>query len=350
MSRLRRLLALAGKLLLILVIAEITLTLAVAARKAQRNLRDRANATHPHGDVVWEKDDYLRGRILPNQKQVTAGTSLASFNSLGFRGGEPRPGLPRVVCLGDSVTFGYGVSDGEAYPAVLARTFPDADVINAGMPRWNSCDLMDLYVTRVIPLRPRVLVLMAGWDDITYEFSTIQERDPSPPEHPVLQAFAESSGIGQVVAAVGRRLAAFHRPEDVIVARETAPDIIRWGQMEELERILDSTVRLAQANGTRPVLVTLPHFLKPRMSEAEKRTLLPQLLTWPNVSYQGWWKMTTGVNQRIRRVAAARGIPLADCEGAIPSGHFTDLCHLNPAGNRELAACVARAVGPLISR
>jgi lysophospholipase L1-like esterase len=345
-----RLLALAGKLLLILVIAEITCDLAVFARKALRNARDKAHAAGPHGDVVWEKDDYLRGRILPGQKEVSAGPSLASFNSLGFRGGEPRPGPPRIVCLGDSVTFGYGVADADAYPAVLARAFPQADVINAGMPRWNSCDLMALYVTRVIPLRPQVLVVMAGWDDITYELATIQERDPAPPKHPVWQAFAESSGLGQVAAAMARRVEAFQRPENVLTDRERAPDIIRWGQMDEFERILASTVRLARANGSRPVLVTLPHFLKPRLSEAEKRTLLPQLLAWPNVSYRGWWRMATGVNQRIRKVAAAQGIPLADCEAAVPPGHFTDLCHLNPDGNRELAACVARAAGPLLAK
>lgn len=346
----RRLLAAAGKILLVLVIVEITLTLAVVARKAARNLQDRSHAAGPHGDVVWEKDDYLRGRILPYQSQVSAGTSLASFNGLGFRGGEPRAGVRRIVCLGDSVTFGYGVSDQQAYPAVLARSFPDLDVINAGMPRWNSCDLMDLYVTRIIPLQPQALVVMAGWDDITYELSTIPERDPSPPRHPVLQAFAESSGIGQVAAAVGRRITAFQRPENVLAARETAPDIIRWGQLEEFERILTATVQLARQNGSRPVLVTLPHFLKLRLSAAEKRTLLPQLLAWPNVSYHGWWRMVTRVNGRIRKVAAAQGIPLADCEGAVAADHFTDLCHLNQAGNRELAACVARAVAPVVSR
>jgi acyl-CoA thioesterase I len=42
----------------------------------------------------------------------------------------------RIVCLGDSLTAGYGVQEDEAWPALLQKQFskkyPDAKVINAG--------------------------------------------------------------------------------------------------------------------------------------------------------------------------------------------------------------------------
>lgn len=53
--------------------------------------------------------------------------------------GEPHlPGAPRVVCLGDSLTAGYGLpSPDQAYPALLERKLADSgyrfDVINAGV-------------------------------------------------------------------------------------------------------------------------------------------------------------------------------------------------------------------------
>ena len=44
---------------------------------------------------------------------------------------------PRIVCLGDSLTAGYGVSSDEAYPALLAARLRAAgleyDVVNAGV-------------------------------------------------------------------------------------------------------------------------------------------------------------------------------------------------------------------------
>jgi lysophospholipase L1-like esterase len=52
------------------------------------------------------------------------------------------PGMQRVLCIGDSYTFGLGVQDGEAWPHVVERTLRARGVqvaaINAGVPGYNS--------------------------------------------------------------------------------------------------------------------------------------------------------------------------------------------------------------------
>ena len=59
---------------------------------------------------------------------------LISTNSMGLRGPElPAKTDFRILCLGESVTFGWGVSAAEAYPAQLADRL-GVDVINAGIP------------------------------------------------------------------------------------------------------------------------------------------------------------------------------------------------------------------------
>lgn len=58
-----------------------------------------------------------------------------STNSMGLRSPEftsPAAGA-RIVCIGDSVTMGWGVEDNQTYPAHLGRIL-GAEVINAGMP------------------------------------------------------------------------------------------------------------------------------------------------------------------------------------------------------------------------
>ncbi len=58
-----------------------------------------------------------------------------STNSEGLRGPEiqlPAPGF-RILCVGDSVTFGWGLPVGQAYPTLLEDEL-DVEVINAGMP------------------------------------------------------------------------------------------------------------------------------------------------------------------------------------------------------------------------
>lgn len=88
---------------------------------------------------------------LQNPKTKAAITRTRHFsvstNSQGFRGPEiqeKKSGL-RILCLGDSVTFGWGVEQDESYPALLARSL-NIEVINAGVPamkprhiaQWSS--------------------------------------------------------------------------------------------------------------------------------------------------------------------------------------------------------------------
>ncbi len=67
----------------------------------------------------------------------------ASFrtNEHGLRGPlvsrERRPGVRRVLVLGDSFAWGHGVSEGEAFCEVLARRMPGVEFINLGVPGFN---------------------------------------------------------------------------------------------------------------------------------------------------------------------------------------------------------------------
>src|SRR5882724_677041 len=62
---------------------------------------------------IFEGDPLLLWRLKPNLHQVVWDYTLLSTNAQGFRGNYPttakEPGTFRIVCLGDSVTFGYRV-------------------------------------------------------------------------------------------------------------------------------------------------------------------------------------------------------------------------------------------------
>jgi len=53
---------------------------------------------------------------------------------------------PEAACtlavLGDSVAFGYGVDDEQAWANLLAARFPQVRVINAAIPRYNSTNVL----------------------------------------------------------------------------------------------------------------------------------------------------------------------------------------------------------------
>lgn len=349
-SAARRILRAMAQILLIVGITELTLDAALWARRFFFGLRTREQAKK---EVLWQGDDYLRGRLAPRQKDVQIGPGRASINSLGFRGPEPRGKPFRIVCLGDSVTFGWGVSKEEAtYPALLDRALSrrDAEVFNAGMPRWNSCDLMDLYVTRISALRPQVLVVLAGWNDIGFEFAPFTTQSAPKTNGRILwQTAYDSTSVAFVTGGVLRRLGDLKKSREVLRAHEAGRDAIQWERLDEYDRILTTIIQLARRDGAQPVLVTLPHFLGPSIPEAQKQKLIPHLLAWPDLSYQGWWRVVTRTNREIRKVARARSVPLAECEHSVAPEHFTDIAHLDEEGNRQLAACVARTLSALVS-
>ena len=103
-------------------------------------------------------------------------------------GGEPdasadgAPSGPRVVALGDSYTFGWGVDDEHTYPAQLARLLrgtsglENVSVLNAGVPGFNTMQEASYLASRWDELRPDLVVLGFVMNDA--EPPRIAPRDP----------------------------------------------------------------------------------------------------------------------------------------------------------------------------
>ena len=152
-----------------------------------------------------------------------------------------------------------------------------------------------------------------------------------------------------MTGGVLRRLGDLKKSREALRSHESRRDAIRWERLDEYNRILTAIVHLARRDGAQPVLVTLPHFLGSSIPEAQKQKMIPHLLAWPDISYQGWWRMVTRVNEEIRKVSRALAVPLAECENSVAPEHFTDVAHLDEEGNRQLAACVAQTLRPRIA-
>jgi hypothetical protein len=104
----------------------------------------------------------LRG-VLGNFAEFT---TQVRVNRLGIRGpevGPARPGVRRVLVLGDSFTFGMGVEEPDAFPAQLAaelgrRGIP-SEGINAGIGGYGVPDEVQWYEQYGRAVHPDVIVL-----------------------------------------------------------------------------------------------------------------------------------------------------------------------------------------------
>ena len=113
----------------------------ITQRKAQTTILQDENLEAYHSrydeELGWV---HIEGRRIDDfygpQKHMT-------INSWGLRGVREISGKRaedyRVVCLGDSVTMGYGVDDSETYPAQLGGLNAEIETINMGMGGYSTC-------------------------------------------------------------------------------------------------------------------------------------------------------------------------------------------------------------------
>jgi hypothetical protein len=116
------------------------------------------------------------GYVLRPQAELTAwGTSFRS-NTLGFRAPPPhkRPGTQRLLFVGDSWTFGMGVTAADAYPARVAEL---ANQLRAGggrrveawtlaLPGWNTFNQVAAVEYFLDRLQPDVVIAAPTMNDV----------------------------------------------------------------------------------------------------------------------------------------------------------------------------------------
>ncbi|MBI4859472.1 MAG: SGNH/GDSL hydrolase family protein [Candidatus Riflebacteria bacterium] len=104
----------------------------------------------------------------PGARAVLQGVTV-QINSRGLRDVEhaagPAKGVTRIVVLGDSVTFGWGVAMEDTYPRVLERRLNETsaparyEVINAGVVDYPLSRIVAFYRRELASLRPAIVVV-----------------------------------------------------------------------------------------------------------------------------------------------------------------------------------------------
>jgi hypothetical protein len=113
--------------------------------------------------------EYLPSELRPNfhgRFRMLEFDTTVSTNSWGLRDREIDFSKPRILCLGDSFTFGFGVENGEAFCAQLEEAFGGRyDVVNAGIP-GGSPDTYALWLSRWRDkLQPRLIIVSLFQND-----------------------------------------------------------------------------------------------------------------------------------------------------------------------------------------
>lgn len=130
---------------------------------------------------VYDRAGDARGYLGPD------GRISYEINQYGMRGPavsvEKAADVYRVVCLGDSITFGEGVRYPDTYPARLETILGEAmpgqrvEVLNAGVQAYGTKDEVAFYLRRCAPFRPDVVVLGFFLNDAVDFAETIRRNE-----------------------------------------------------------------------------------------------------------------------------------------------------------------------------
>ena len=129
----------------------------LALRAASPAFLAGSRARHPH--VYSETYGWA---LRPGARYTGRGGETITVNDRGYRGalhsGTPAPGVTRIVMLGDSVTFGSGVSDGETFSQILDAR-PGLEVVNLGVDGYGTDQALLRLEHEGLALHPDVVVL-----------------------------------------------------------------------------------------------------------------------------------------------------------------------------------------------
>lgn len=74
--------------------------------------------------------------------------------------------MNKIVCLGDSLTYGYGISDGRSWIDILSGDLKEYLFFNQGVCGDTTWDMKQRLVRDVLSYTPDALILLGGVNDI----------------------------------------------------------------------------------------------------------------------------------------------------------------------------------------
>ena len=244
--------ALAVLLSLILIIAGVETAMRIASAKYPPLHR-------PNPVYLWELSPNLKGEFKTLDSPINT-------NSHGFRMGNVSKKKPegqfRVMVLGDSSAFGYGVNGNETFSSYLEdflktkNTKKDIKVINAAVSGYSTFQAMKFMEERGWEFSPDVLIVAFN-DDPQAEW--IRDSQRVPPKHilPVFKVLYKSMIYLQLrKIMLNRQIAKY---PDLI---KQPPPVSGVGQnrvsREELKKNLANIIGEAKKRGVKVIVVSMP--------------------------------------------------------------------------------------------
>ena len=291
-------------------------------------------------------------------------------NELGFRGpSKPTDAAKHlsIIAIGGSTTECFYLDDTKTWPQLLYQqlkdSIPDVWLNNAGLAGHSTHAHSLLLKEHILPLRPDVILLLTGANDIRREKAEGTSNR-------FLSFFSNHSQLYNVFTNFRRlREAEKRNLTDTYIDLKNADSLhlsdeyinnylsneSSWvhAYTARLQRI----IRTCRSNNITPILITQPSMVGKGI-DPKSGVSLENIKLNDRENGKLWWMMLEKYNDGTREVARDSNVPLIDLARHLPqsSEYFYDIVHFTNAGASETAAILHDSLlhllrrGPLISR
>ena len=306
--------------------------------------QQKMQVANPQQSGIFEGDPLLLWRLKPNLDHVYWDFTVVSTNAQSFRADYPIGAKPagtfRIVCLGDSVTFGYRVPpvwpekpndynpEWQPFPVLLEKELRNAnpnrsiEVFPMAVPGYTSHQGLAWLRRDIGYLQPDVVIASFGWNDVS--MSDVPDREAIDTRWwPV--AIRWLVDHSQAFAHGTRWL----RSRNQAKTRAHVPEP-RVSQKEYVDNF-NAIVRLAKDHGAGVIVIGAPY--------RDSKTNPPeaQLMT----QYRRWLKSDMQQSQ----TPYLEILELTEAAGSVNEGFFGELIHPNHMGHRLMASELLKLMG-----
>ncbi|MCE1248396.1 MAG: SGNH/GDSL hydrolase family protein [Firmicutes bacterium] len=213
----------------------------------------------PHPAFLWE--------LFPGRSGMTnTGNAVRylSVNKYGFRYGdvqEKKPdGVTRIMVIGDSAAFGYGMNQDETFSALVEKQLNENhpgrkfEVINAAVPGYTSFSSRNFFIEKGIKFKPDILIISHNNDpDIDWD----EDKNRAAPAilSPVLKVLYRS-GIYMTLRRemLNRRYKSNPHLKDEVPPGQGVWRVSASDMKDNLEAVFD----LCKKNNIKIVVISMP--------------------------------------------------------------------------------------------
>ncbi len=300
--------------------------------------QQKMQVANPKQAGIFEGDPLLLWRLKPNLKDAVWDFTVLSTNAQSFRADYPigakQSGTYRIVCLGDSVTFGYRVPvvwpdkpteyDREwlPYPMLIEKHLRASNLdrqIEAfpmAVPGYTSHQGLAWLKRDIEWLQPDMLIVSFGWNDAS--LSDVPDREAIRTDwYPVTvrwlidhsQAFAHATK--------------WLRARNPTPEQQRPKPVPRVPEAEYLNN-LTAIVDLARSRGTKVIVIGAPY---------RDATTNP-----PEAELMKRYRDSLRTRMQQKQIPYLEVLELTEAASPPNEGFFGELIHPNHIGHRLLAS------------